>query len=158
MDVNAQRGRSIATQLNGLMLVGLLVPVAAVLAIGIFTVRQIGTVAAASTDLSTQLLAVTFIGAVIAVIAAAAAWLRTRSLVRTHTLELADICRQVASGDRTVRAPVVGEDEFAVLAAAVNAVLDGAPAATGAASLEGQDAATLQAQIEKLLQEVSAVG
>src|SRR5258707_1355322 len=85
-----------------------------------------------------------------------------RGIVRAQALELAEVCRQVASGDRGARAPVLGEDEFAILSAAVNAVLDGAPVsgtATSAVSVgDAQDAAALQAQIEKLLQEVSAVG
>jgi methyl-accepting chemotaxis protein len=100
--------------------------------------------------------------AVAAVAIVAGAWFRMRSIVRTQALELAEVCRQVASGDRGARASVLGEDEFAILSAAVNAVLDGAPVsgtATSAVSVgDAQDAATLQAQIEKLLQEVSAVG
>ncbi|MGH2486001.1 MAG: methyl-accepting chemotaxis protein, partial [Ktedonobacterales bacterium] len=86
------------------------------------------------------------------------AWLRMRAMVRTQTLELAEVFRQISNGDRSLRAPVIGEDEFAVLAAAVNGILDGAPSIAGSPTADSQDAATLQAQIEKLLQEVSAVG
>lgn len=159
MDVNVQRGRAIASQLNWLMSLGLIVPVAIVLGVGLWTAHQVASVGDVAAQLNVQvLLALTFLGAFAAVLVGAFAWLRSRALVRAQTLELTDICRQVAAGDSAVRAPVVGDDEFAALAAAVNAIADGAFAGVAVAGGESQDAATLQAQIEKLLQEVSAVG
>jgi methyl-accepting chemotaxis protein len=74
---------------------------------------------------------------------------------------LVDVCRNFASGDRAVRATVTGDDEFARLAVSINSLLDNQGFASGTAtsfSGGGSDAAALQAQIEKLLQEVSAVG
>src|SRR4029079_5856072 len=65
------------------------------------------------------------------------------------------------AGQRDARAVVVGDDEYSLLAASVNALLDGVTApgmGISKALSDAPDAARLQAQIEKLLQEVSAVG
>ncbi len=80
--------------------------------------------------------------------------------IKSRIAGLVDVCRDYASGDRSIRAVVNGEDEFAQLASALNAVLDnqGSPAGGISMGSSGSDAAALQAQIEKLLQEVSAVG
>ncbi|HLX56777.1 MAG TPA: methyl-accepting chemotaxis protein, partial [Ktedonobacteraceae bacterium] len=82
--------------------------------------------------------------------------------VQDRLSNLVDVCRNFAGGDRTARAVVNGDDEFARLAMSINSLLDsqnfgsgGAPSIAGGS---GSDAAALQAQIEKLLQEVSAVG
>jgi methyl-accepting chemotaxis protein len=72
---------------------------------------------------------------------------------------LVDVCRDYAAGDRSVRVGVNGDDDFAALSMSLNTLFENqtnAPGATFAAA--GGDAAALQAQIEKLLQEVSAVG
>src|SRR6266481_1508279 len=82
-----------------------------------------------------------------------------RRRIQDRTLGLVDVCRNFAGGDRAVRATVTGDDEFAMLAMSLNTLLDSQGFAVGgAASVGGSDAAALQAQIEKLLQEVSAVG
>ncbi len=82
-----------------------------------------------------------------------------RRRIQDRTLGLVDVCRNFAGGDRAVRATVTGDDEFAMLAMSLNTLLDSQGFAVGgAASVSGSDAAALQAQIEKLLQEVSAVG
>lgn len=159
MDSKSREGTPLGTQINIWMGLSIVAPAIAIIALGAWAIR--GASSTAGLPPETTLWAATFTATVVAVLVAAGAWLRTRSIIRTQALELADACRHMASGNRNVRAPVVGDDEFAVLAAAVNAVLDGAPAGNGAFSLGGveiQDAATLQAQIEKLLQEVSAVG
>ena len=74
---------------------------------------------------------------------------------------LVDVCRKYAAGDHSVRALVIGDDEFAMLSMSLNTLFENqgfgfGGAATPASS--SSDAAALQAQIEKLLQEVSAVG
>src|SRR5258708_27206787 len=158
MDGSSRRGASAATQLNWLMFFSLVIPAAAVLGLGFWIIGQAQAANAILPETETLMWSVTFGAAIVAVVCVAFAWLRGRSLVKAQALELADACRQVAAGERAMRVPAVGEDEFAVLAAAVNSVLDGAPTRSGAGSPDGQDAATLQAQIEKLLQEVSAVG
>ena len=79
--------------------------------------------------------------------------------IRDRMQRLVEVCRDYASGDRTARAAVNCDDDFAMLSMSINTLLDsqGSSAATSLGSV-GSDAAALQAQIEKLLQEVSAVG
>ncbi len=85
-----------------------------------------------------------------------------RRKIQNRLLSLVDACRNFAGGDRAVRAPVTGDDEFAMLAMSMNSLLDSQNFTAGGSSSSnsniGSDAAALQAQIEKLLQEVSAVG
>ncbi len=157
MDPNARAEGPLGTRLNLLMAVATLVPALALFALGFWTIHQVN--AAGGLPPETLIWAGTFGLALLAAVIVAGAWMRMRALVKAHALELADVCRRISTGDRLARAPVVGDDEFAALAAAVNAALEGAPApGTLLAGGDAQDAATLQAQIEKLLQEVSAVG
>src|SRR6266852_3598347 len=79
--------------------------------------------------------------------------------LRDRFLELVDVCRDYTGGDRTIRATVNGDDEFAMLSMSLNTLLDSQGVMQGGIQLSTSgDAAALQAQIEKLLQEVSAVG
>jgi methyl-accepting chemotaxis protein len=80
--------------------------------------------------------------------------------IRERMSGLADVCRDFVGGDQTVRAVVSGEDEFGVLASSLNMLLDshGGSAGSSLGGANSNDAVALQAQIEKLLQEVSAVG
>ena len=86
-------------------------------------------------------------------------FVRRRILDRLQTL--VDVYRRYAAGDRSARAMVTGDDEFAMLSMSINTLLDNQGFAPGIIATPGSgsnDAAALQAQIEKLLQEVSAVG
>jgi methyl-accepting chemotaxis protein len=87
-------------------------------------------------------------------------FVRRRILDRVQGL--VDVCRKYAAGDHSVRAMVVGDDEFAMLSMSLNTLFDNQGftygSGTAAAAGSSSDAAALQAQIEKLLQEVSAVG
>jgi len=86
-------------------------------------------------------------------------FVRRRILDRVQGL--VDVCRKNATGDHSVRALVIGDDEFAMLAMSLNTLLDNqgfTSGGTAAPASSSRDAAALQAQIEKLLQEVSAVG
>ena len=83
--------------------------------------------------------------------------------IKDRILGLVDVCRSYAGGDSAVRVSVNGEDEFAQLSSALNMFLDAQASGHGQRSggsiaASGNDATALQAQIEKLLQEVSAVG
>nr|MDQ2716752.1 methyl-accepting chemotaxis protein [Chloroflexota bacterium] len=79
--------------------------------------------------------------------------------IKDRFLALVDVCREYAGGEHNVRAAVNGDDDFAMLAVSLNTLLDSQNMQGGMAlSTTGSDAAALQAQIEKLLQEVSAVG
>jgi methyl-accepting chemotaxis protein len=74
---------------------------------------------------------------------------------------LVDVCRKYAAGDHSVRAMVIGDDEFAMLSMSLNTLFDNqgfSTSGTAVPTSSSSDAAALQAQIEKLLQEVSAVG
>jgi methyl-accepting chemotaxis protein len=81
-------------------------------------------------------------------------------MIRERMSALADVCRDYVGGDQTVRAMISGEDEFGGLAASLNMLLDNQSGASASAlgGVSTNDAGALQAQIEKLLQEVSAVG
>lgn len=85
-----------------------------------------------------------------------------RRSIQNRLLSLVEVCRNFAGGDRAVRATFTGDDEFAMLAMSLNSLLDSqnftAGGSSAGAAPVGSDAAALQAQIEKLLQEVSAVG
>jgi methyl-accepting chemotaxis protein len=81
--------------------------------------------------------------------------------IKDRLLGLVDVCRDYVEGDRTVRVSVNGEDEFAQLSSTLNMLLDtqeNVQRGSASPAAGGNDAAVLQAQIEKLLQEVSAVG
>ncbi len=80
-------------------------------------------------------------------------WAQWRSRLRQHVLRVAETCRAATEGATQARVPTGGSDEFALLAANINALLD-----QSLGSPDVNSAATLQSQIEKLLQEVSAVG
>src|SRR5579885_1115250 len=162
MDSNTRAGWSTGAQLNLFMLLSATIPVIALIGLGAWAVANVpqSSSNAKGLPIETLMWGATLGLALLVCLCVAVAWLRMRSIIRARALELADVCRQVSAGDKALRAPVKGEDEFAVLAAAVNSVLDGAPTTSSASGSSGdtQDAATLQAQIEKLLQEVSAVG
>src|SRR5579883_177933 len=82
-----------------------------------------------------------------------------RRRIQERFLALVEVCRNFAGGDRAVRATVVGDDEFSMLCQSLNSLLDNQSFSSGGTpSAATGDAAALQAQIEKLLQEVSAVG
>ncbi|GCE49320.1 methyl-accepting chemotaxis protein [Thermosporothrix hazakensis] len=107
--------------------------------------------------------ATTFIIILVVVAAVAAGGvLITNMMVRTKVLgrvqSLIEVCRDYAAGDRNVRASVDGDDDFAVLALSLNSLLENQGNNANNTLGGSGDAAALQAQIEKLLQEVSAVG
>ncbi len=157
MDVYSRSRWSVGTQFAVLLVIATLAPVAAILGLGDWALNQI-TSAGGMISETNYWIAVLVIGVGVGVFVAFALW-RVRAAARSRVTELTEVCRQISMGHRELRVPVVGEDEFALLGATLNSVLDGVPASPGKApGLDTQDAALLQAQIEKLLQEVSAVG
>ena len=140
--------------MNLWMVLSLLAALAAIFGLGSWTIFRIAPdFATAPQDASLSLWIATVVAALGAVIVIAFSWLRMRAGLRQRMLELAETLRQVASGDRLARAPIVGRDELAILSASVNAMLDGAPLPTfgrGAAP-QSPEAMLLQHQIEKLL-------
>jgi twitching motility protein PilJ len=80
--------------------------------------------------------------------------------IKDRIQDLVSVSRDYVGGDRAARAVVNGDDDFAMLAMSINGLLENSVggASLGGFSATGSDAAALQAQIEKLLQEVSAVG
>jgi methyl-accepting chemotaxis protein len=159
-----QRGASrstLNTQMNVWMVLSLLAPLVALFGLGAWIMYQLlPNVNATPQDASLALWIATVIAALGAIIVIAFSWLRMRAALRQRMLELAETLRRVAAGDRLARAPLVGNDELAILSASVNAMLDGAPLPTFGhpASSQSPEAMLLQQQIEKLLTEVSAVG
>ncbi len=156
--MNPDRNRGGMT-VSGLMNLGLaasaIIPAILLIVVGIYARLTI-----TATDTS-PLLVVVIICAIVALLAVVIANYLVNSRIKDRFLALADVCHDFASGDHRVRAPVDGDDEFSRLAASLNTLLDqqGAQVGAGATlSSGGSDAAALQAQIEKLLQEVSAVG
>jgi methyl-accepting chemotaxis protein len=162
MQPNSRSARALGPRLAIWTIIAVLAPAVAVLGMGSWAYIQLGQggspglipIGTVGVDF-TVLLAVAV--AVIVVILVAIAVQRMRAALRNRVLELAEVCRQVSQGQLSLRARVSGQDEFSILAASVNALLDGTPL-PGPRRTEATDANALQAQIEKLLQEVSAVG
>ncbi|MGH3180415.1 MAG: hypothetical protein ACRDOE_00675, partial [Streptosporangiaceae bacterium] len=100
------------------------------------------------------------LGGIIAVIVATLLVHRTlQQRTRNQFLELVDVCRDYAGGNRTVRAQVAGDDDFALLAMALNTLLD----SQGLTDQEQEEEvksrqdyqlSALQVQVERLLHEV----
>ncbi|MBE3564789.1 MAG: HAMP domain-containing protein [Thermogemmatispora sp.] len=155
--MNPDRNRGGMT-VSGLMNLGLavsaIIPAFLLILVGIYARLSMPT---ADTSV---LIVVVIICAIVALLAVVITNYLVNSRIKDRFLALADVCHDFAGGDRRVRAQVDGDDEFARLVASVNTVLDQQSAQANSASGlgSGSDAAALQAQIEKLLQEVSAVG
>jgi methyl-accepting chemotaxis protein len=142
-----------------LLVIATLAPVIAIVGLGAMAISRI-TAAGVSTSDMNDWFVVLGVAAVVGVVVAFSLW-RIRAASRSRIAAITEICRRISVGSRNLRVPVTGEDEFSLLGATLNAVLDGIPITIGKSPNsigETQDAALLQAQIEKLLQEVSAVG
>ena len=160
--MNPDRNRDGMT-VNALMQIGLFlsaaIPVVIIAFLGVFASQRIQS-SGNSSD-STTFVLVVVACAIVSLIGILTANYFVQREVKSRLLGLVDVCRDYVSGDRTVRAVVNGDDEFAMLSRNLNALLDSQGNSQGGAafnSSNGNDAAALQAQIEKLLQEVSAVG
>ncbi len=151
--MNPERTRSV----SALMQLGLIAS-SAIIVVFFFV---LGLVALLVTDHTILILVVSACAIIVLIGVIAVNYFVQRS-IREQFISLANLCRDYTSGERGVRAVVNGDDEFSALANSLNMLLDNQGGAGGgmgtALSVSGGDAAALQAQIEKLLQEVSAVG
>ncbi|MDQ6660609.1 MAG: methyl-accepting chemotaxis protein [Chloroflexota bacterium] len=140
----------------------LLAQLAASTVISVLAIAIIGVVATPQIKdgNTTGFVLVVIVCAIVALIGAIVSYYVIQRKIKDRILGLVDVCRNYIGGDRTVRASVNGDDEFATLSTNLNTLLDGQGSQGSAAftSSGSSDAAALQAQIEKLLQEVSAVG
>lgn len=159
--MNPDRNRSGMT-VNVLMQIGLVVsaaiPVVIIAILGVFAAQRIQS-GASGGDTSTFVLVVVACAIVVLIGVLTVNYFVQRK-IKDRLLALVDVCRDYAGGDRTVRAAVSGDDEFAMLSMSLNTLMDSQGMAGDGSTFSsvGNDAAALQAQIEKLLQEVSAVG
>ena len=162
--MNPDRNRGGMT-VNALMQIGLFlsaaIPVAIIAFLGVVVVASQRIQSSGNSSDSTTFVLLVVACAIVSLIGILTANYFVQRKVKSRLLGLVDVCRDYVSGDRTVRAVVSGDDEFAMLSRNLNALLDSQGNSQGGVafnSSNGNDAAALQAQIEKLLQEVSAVG
>jgi methyl-accepting chemotaxis protein len=147
MDPEASRGLAVSTQVLVRVALAGIITALGVLGLGIYSTSV------ASGASKAVLWLITLVIFAIVVFVLAISGYQIWHLIRENALSLAEVCREAARGNHSIKAPVTGNDEFSMLAGSINALVQGSESPA-----VGQDAASLQAQIEKLLQEVSAVG
>ncbi len=155
MDASNRTGWRMSAQLNLFTVIACAVPAIAILFIGWYAVTQPFGGLSPQTTLWTVTLATMALTLLIVIVALT----RMRGAIRAYITSLTDITRQVASGDASARAVVMGDDDYAQLAMMINALaVRSANAAMQQPVADAPDAVQLQSQIERLLTEVSAVG
>ncbi|HZC07425.1 MAG TPA: methyl-accepting chemotaxis protein, partial [Ktedonobacterales bacterium] len=145
-----------SAQFNLLTALACVVPVVATACVGWVAIYQ----PFSGIDPQTLMWTVTLAAAALSLMAVIVAVTRIRWVMRDYTTTLNEVCRQAVGGNRAARSSM-GGDEYAALATSVYKLValgGGVGAAKAAAAVESPDAIVLQAQIEKLLTEVSAVG
>ncbi|HEU5369205.1 MAG TPA: HAMP domain-containing methyl-accepting chemotaxis protein [Ktedonobacterales bacterium] len=149
MNPDSGRGMSLALRMRWTLLAAAIIPAVMVLILGVWEVQRL--TLTAEDQLATWI--ATFTCAIISMLVVMYLGYRIQRQIHERCLGLVEVCKSGAEGERAARAEVVGDDAFAMLAASINSLLE-SPSGGG----ESREAANLQAQIEKLLQEVSAVG
>jgi len=153
MNLDRNRGgMTVGTLLRFGLVASTAIPVAVIVVLGIIATAQITSSATTTFALIVGTCAIVVLLSVLII-----NYVIQRK-IQDRLLGLVDVCRDYAGGDRTVRANISGDDEFAMLSMSLNTLLDSQGTAQGSANLNSGDVSALQAQIEKLLQEVSAVG
>lgn len=148
-------GMTVNTLMQWGLFLSAAIPVIMIAFLGVFASQRIQ-----SSGDSTTFVLVVVACAIVALIGVLTVNYFVQREVKNRLLGLVDVCRDYAGGDRTVRAMVNGDDEFAMLSMSLNTLLDSQGTSQNGATFSSNvnDASALQAQIEKLLQEVSAVG
>jgi methyl-accepting chemotaxis protein len=142
-------GASISSLMTGSLVGSFVVPIVVIIILVFLSF---------SLDKNTFLLSL-IIGAVVVLVGELSVNYLVQRKIKDRFQEVTDVCRDYVGGDRSMRSVVNGDDDFAQLCATLNTVMDNqGPASSVGLSAGSSDAAALQAQIEKLLQEVSAVG
>ncbi|MHB8596112.1 MAG: methyl-accepting chemotaxis protein [Ktedonobacteraceae bacterium] len=148
-------GMTVSTLLRFGLVASTAIPVAVIAVLGFIATAQI------SGNAATTFVLIVVACAIIVLLAVLSINYVIQRKIQDRLLGLVDVCRDYAGGNHTVRSAVSGDDEFAMLSMSLNTLLDsqGTPSQSSANYNGGSgDASALQAQIEKLLQEVSAVG
>src|SRR5215470_15203597 len=109
MNPNQNRG---GMTINALMQIGLFAsavfPLIVFAVLGWYVSRQIS-------NNSTQFVIIVIFAAVFVLLVVLYANWYVQKKLRDRLLGLVDVCRDYAGGDRTIRASVIGDDEFAML-------------------------------------------
>ncbi len=155
MDASSRTGWRVSAQLNVFTALACAVPAIAILFLGWYAVSE----PISGLNQQTTLWTVTLSTVALTLLIVFVALGRMRAALRGYITSLADVARQAAAGDSSARAVVAGDDDYAQLAIVINTLAArGAGATPQKATMDAPDAALLQAQIERLLTEVSAVG
>src|SRR5579859_8139108 len=149
MNPDSGKGMSLALRMRWTMLAAAVIPPLLILGLGVWVVQRLNL----SSDDQLATWIGTFVCAIVVMIVVMYLGLRIQRQIHDRCMALVEVCKEGVEGAHALRADVVGDDAFAMLAASINSLMDSAPNAG-----DGREAANLQAQIEKLLQEVSAVG
>ncbi len=148
-------GMTVSTLLRFGLVASTAIPVAVIAVLGFIATAQL------TSNAATTFVLIVVACAIIVLLAVLSINYVIQRKIQDRLLGLVDVCRDYAGGNRTVRSAMSGDDEFGMLSMSLNTLLDsqGTPAQSGTNyNGGGGDASALQAQIEKLLQEVSAVG
>jgi methyl-accepting chemotaxis protein len=154
MEASSRTGWRVSAQLNLFTALACSVPAIAILFLGWYAIAQ----PLGGLNQQTTLWTVTLSTVALTLLIVLVALSRMRAVVRGYITSLNDVGRQAAAGDPRARALVVGDDDYAQLAATINMLAARGGVGGQKATMDAPDAALLQAQIERLLTEVSAVG
>lgn len=147
---------SLSAQNTLLSVIASAVPVIATVFLGWFAVAQPLSIGGGGQV--TLIWSVTLAAAAVSLLAVIVTTTRIRSMNHSLIMSATEAAQQAVSGDRNSRVTAPGDDDFATFARALNRLIATRAQAQAQATPDAPDAVALQAQIEKLLTEVSAVG